>query len=89
MSDTRADLIEFPTQFPIKIMGASHPDFAATILAVIQQYAADTTAEHLHIRPSSKGNYLGATATVYVHNQAQLDDIYRALTSHPMVKVVL
>ncbi len=89
MSDTRADLIEFPSQFPIKIMGANHPDFAATILAVIQQHAADTAAEHMQIRPSSKGNYLGATVTVYVHNQDQLDDIYRALTSHPMVKVVL
>ena len=89
MSDTRMDLIEFPTQFPIKIMGANHPDFAATILSIIQQYAADTTTEHLQIRPSNKGNYLGATVTVYVHSQHQLDDIYRALTSHPMVKVVL
>lgn len=40
-------------------------------------------------RPSSGGNYTGLTVTVRATSQAHLDDIYRALTGHPMVKIVL
>ncbi|MDO4997998.1 MAG: DUF493 domain-containing protein [Neisseria sp.] len=82
-------LVEFPCTFPLKIMGLQHPDFASTILSVIQQHAPETEDKHITTRPSSKGNYVGATAQVYVTNKEQLDNIYRALTSHPMVKVVL
>lgn len=82
-------LIEFPTVFPIKIMGEQHPEFAEKILAAIQEHSPSTTTESITTRPSSKGNYLGATVQVPVDNQAQLDAIYQALTSHPMVKVVL
>ena len=81
-------LIAFPTHFDLKIMGAAHPDFASEILKTIQQHAPNTTEQHVKIRPSSKGNYLGATVTVYAENQEHLDNIYRAVTSHPMVKVV-
>ena len=81
-------LIAFPTHFDLKIMGAAHPDFAGEILKTIQQHAPNTTEQHVKIRPSSKGNYLGATVTVYAENQEHLDNIYRAVTSHPMVKVV-
>ena len=81
-------LINFPTYFDLKIMGAQHPDFAVEILKTIQTHAPKTSMQHIKIRPSSKGNYLGATVTVYAENQEHLDDIYRSVTSHPMVKVV-
>ena len=82
-------LIEFPCTFPIKVMGAVHPEFEAEVLKTIQQHAPETQAEHMATRPSSSGNYVGATVDVNVHSQEQLDDIYRALTSHELVKVVL
>ena len=81
-------LIAFPTHFDLKIMGAHHPDFAAEILKAVQTHAPDTTEEHVKLRPSTNGNYLGATVTVYAENQEHLDNIYRSVTSHPMVKVV-
>lgn len=89
MSEEQTSLIEFPCQFPLKIMGAQHPEFESTVLELIRQHAPDTQAGQISIRPSSKGNYLGATAKVNVSSQEQLDNIYRALTSHPMIKMVL
>lgn len=85
---TKPSLIDFPTDFKIKIMGAEHPDFVAEILKAIQQHAPNTAEQHITLRPSSGGRFVGATVTVYAENQQQLDDIYRAVTSHPMVKVV-
>ncbi len=88
MSETRETLIEFPCRFPIKVMGLHHPEYEEIILAVVQVHAPTTKIEDINIRASSKGNYLGATVQVWAENQNQLDDIYRALTSHELVKVV-
>jgi len=82
-------LIEFPCDFPIKVMGARCDEFAQAILTVVTQHAPDFDGGSMEMRPSSKGNYLSLTCTVRATSQAQLDDLYRALSSHPLVKVVL
>ena len=89
MSPEKESLLEFPCDFPIKIMGKSHPEFAETIVTVVRQFDNEVDPERVETRPSSGGNYTGLTVTVRATSQAQLDDIYRALTGHPMVKVVL
>lgn len=88
MNSEKTSLIEFPTHFQLKIMGAKHDDFVQEILKTICEHAPDTCENNITLRPSSKGNYLGATVTVYATSQAQLDNIYRSITAHPMVKVV-
>ncbi|HEV2610243.1 MAG TPA: DUF493 family protein [Noviherbaspirillum sp.] len=82
-------LIEYPSDFPIKIMGVTQDAFAQTIVDVILQYDPTFDAGKLEMRPSSKGTYLSLTATVRATSREQLDNLYRALSSHPMVKVVL
>lgn len=85
----KTSLIEFPCTFPLKVMGAVHPEFETAILETVRLHAPDTQPHHITTRPSSKGNYTGATVKVNVSSQEQLDNIYRALTAHEMVKVVL
>ena len=89
MTPQTEKLIDFPCAFPIKVMGAQHPDFLPEILKTVQQHAPDTTEAHIASRPSSGGNYLAATVTVQAQNQEHLNNIYRSLTAHPLVKVVL
>ena len=89
MSPVNESLFEFPCDFPIKVMGKSHPDFADTIVTVIRQFDSEFDASCIETRPSSGGNYIGLTVTVRALSREHLDDIYRALTGHPMVKVVL
>ena len=86
---SRPTLIEFPCEFPLKIMGASVPAFAKTIVAVVLKHAPDFNAASVEMRPSKAGNYLSLTCTVRAVSQAQLDALYLELTAHPMVKVVL
>jgi len=86
---TGATLLEFPCDFPLKIMGAAAPDFAQTIAAVVVKHAPDFDAASIGMRPSKAGNYLSLTCTVRAVSQQQLDALYRELTAHPMVKVVL
>ena len=86
---TRPKGFEFPTDFPIKIMGRRDDGFAQAIVEVVLQHAPDFDAATLEMRTSKDGNYLSLTATVRAVSREQLDALYRALTSHPMVKVVL
>ena len=82
-------LIEFPCDFPIKVMGETRDDFAETIIAVVRGHLPDFDASRVEVRGSSGGRYTSLTCTVYVTSKPQLDDLYRALTAHPMVRVVL
>ncbi|NMG74562.1 DUF493 family protein [Aromatoleum diolicum] len=87
--ETRQTLIEFPCEFPIKIMGARVDEFAQAVVAVVLKHAPDFDPATVQMRPSSKGNYLALTCTIHAVSQAQLDALYRELSAHALVKVVL
>lgn len=82
-------LIEYPVAFPIKVMGKNEDGFLDEIVQVAQRFDPEFNAESIEVRPSSGSNYLGLTITVMATSREHLDDIYRALTSHPKVKYVL
>ncbi len=89
LAESQETLIEFPCDFPIKVMGETHVDFTDEIIKTIQKQLPNFDASHIEMRGSSGGKYISLTCTVHVTSKPQLDDIYRALTSHPMVKVTL
>jgi len=82
-------LLEFPCEFPLKVMGEMRDGFAEEILRVVREHAPGFDAARMEMRASSGGKYLSLTCTVTATSKPQLDDLYRALTAHPMVKVVL
>ena len=86
---SRGSLLEFPCDFPIKIMGANTDGFAQTMLALVLRHAPDFDPGAMQMRASGKGNYLSLTCTLQARSQAQLDALYRELSAHPLVKVVL
>jgi hypothetical protein len=82
-------LIEYPSAFPIKVLGQAAEGFEAAIVEVARRFDPTFDAATLERRPSKGGNYLGLTITITATSREQLDALYRALSSHPMVKVVL
>jgi hypothetical protein len=88
-AQSRQSLLEFPCDFPIKIMGARVDGFAQAVIEVVLRHAPDFDPAGAEMRPSSKGNYLAVTCTFRAVSQVQVDTMYRELTSHPMVKVGL
>jgi hypothetical protein len=82
-------LIDFPCDFPLKIMGARADDFAQAIASVVLKHAPEFDVATMTMRPSRAGNYLALTCTVRATSQAQLDALYLELSAHSMVKVVL
>jgi len=82
-------LITYPCDFPIKVMGRTHPDLAQTLTALVQQFDPELDPATVEMRPSKGGSYLGLTFTIRATSRQQLDDLYRALHAHPMVRVAL
>jgi uncharacterized protein len=82
-------LIEYPSAFPIKVMGSHVEGFVQAIVSVAQQFDPSFDADTVETRPSKGGKYLGITVTVTATSREQLDELYRTLSTHPMVKLVL
>jgi putative lipoic acid-binding regulatory protein len=82
-------LIEYPSRFPVKVMGAKVDGFVEAVTVIARQFDPTFDAASVELRASKGGNYLGVTVTINATSREQLDELYRTLSTHPMVKVVL
>jgi putative lipoic acid-binding regulatory protein len=82
-------LIEYPSLFPIKVMGIKVDGLVHAITVIAEHFDPAFDASTLELRESKGGKYLGVTITVTATSREQLDELYRTLSTHPMVKVVL
>ncbi|GGC06273.1 UPF0250 protein [Oxalicibacterium flavum] len=89
MTEPKESLIDYPSDFPIKVVGIMHDEFAQTIVEVVTVHDPEFHAGKVEMRPSSAGTYLSLTLTVRATSREQLDNLYRELSGHPMVKFVL
>ena len=85
----QASLIQYPCQFPIKVMGLKVDGMVAAVTHIAHEFDPAFDASSIELRESSGGKYLGVTVTVTATSREQLDELYRTLSTHPMVKVVL
>lgn len=82
-------LLEFPTAFPIKVMGRRADGYAQAVLEVVLRHAPDFDPASMEMRPSKAGTYLSLTVTITARSREQLDALYKELSGHPMVMMVL
>lgn len=84
-----ATLLEFPCDFPLKIMGRKTTGFKETVLSLVEPHAGPVATTQLRERASRDGNFVALTLVVHAQSQAQLDAIYTALSAHDQVLMVL
>ena len=82
-------LIDYPSQFPIKVMGLNAEGFVHAITSIAQRFDPGFDAATVELRASKGDKYLGVTVTITATSRDQLDELYRTLSTHPMVKMVL
>jgi len=89
MSDSKDTLFEFPCDYPLKVMGKRTDDFRSLVLGIVQKHSGSIAPANIVERPSKDGNYLSLTITLHAQSKAQLDALYRDLTSCERVLVAL
>lgn len=82
-------LLEFPCDFPIKVVGLDDAEFENRVVALVREYVPDLDEAAVRSRPSQGGKYLAVTVTLRATSQEQLDTIYRALSGREDVLMVL
>jgi putative lipoic acid-binding regulatory protein len=81
--------MDFPRIFPIKVMGANQDDFENLVLSIIQKHAAVAEENGMASRVSRNGRFISLTVRIHALSQEQLDDIYRELSAHEKVLMML
>jgi len=89
MSDVPETVFEFPCQFPIKVIGKDQDDFEAFVLEIVRRHVSNLEDGAVAARPSSGGKYISITVTFMAESREQLDNIYRELSSHKRVLMLL
>jgi uncharacterized protein len=85
----QSSLIEYPSMFPVKVMGINAEAFPQAMIHIAREFDPEFDASTVELRNSKAGNYLGLTLHIKATSREQLDELYRTLSTHPMVKVVL
>ena len=82
-------LIDYPCDFPVKILGHRQAGFAQTVVEIVRRHAPDFDATTVEMKTSKHGKYLSVTCVVRATSREQLDALYQELCDHPDVVMVL
>jgi uncharacterized protein len=89
VSEEEAPKIEFPCDYPIKILGEAHTELHAHILQVMDNHAPGFDRSKITVRDSSKGRWQSMTLVITATGKPQLEAIFADLKTSPRVKMVL
>ena len=81
--------MNFPCIFPVKVMGANQEDFERLVVAIIQKHASLAAEQVIVSRTSRNGRFVSITVHIQAESQDQLDAIYRELSAHERVLMML
>jgi len=82
-------LMTFPCSFPFKVMGLNTSTFEESMLQIIKKHIPSLDASNKYQKPSKNGKYIALTVTFIADSKEQLDNLYREITAHPEVRMVL
>ena len=81
--------LQYPCDFPIKVLGNTQAGFAQAVLEIIRRHAPEFDGASMGMKTSKRGRYLSVTCVIRATSREQLDSLYRELCDHPMVVMVL
>lgn len=81
--------IEFPCNYPIKVMGLDENNFSAAIVDIIRRHAPDLKDENIDYRPSRHGKYLAVNVIINAQGERQIENIFEDLKASGRVAMVL
>ena len=85
MSLDQHPIIEFPTNFRLRVIGDNTDDFATFVLVMVRRHVPDLTEDGVEVHLSHEGKYLSVIVSFIAESREQLDAIYKDLSSHKRV----
>lgn len=89
MSFEQGELLEFPCNFPLKVIGLANEQFETAVYSIVRKHLAELSEAAIKMRYSQDKKYLSLTVNAWVVSREQLDAIYIDLSSHEAIMMVL
>lgn len=89
MSDSEETLLEFPCDFPLKVMGDDNSALRDFVRGVIDVHSASTPDSAYTEKLSRNGKFVSITVLIKADSKKQLDTIYSELSASKLTKYVL
>ena len=78
-------LIEFPSDFFVKVMGSAIPEFHAKIVEIAEKHDPRFNPDEIKLKHSKTGKYTSLTLKIHAESKPQLDGLYQELTDCELV----
>ena len=88
MSETES-LLQFPTDYPIKVVGRPSPEFRARIHAVVLKHAPNVEPDRITERLSENGNFLSISYMLRAESAEQVTALATELAAADGVLMVI
>lgn len=89
MQEQEPPKIEFPCDYPIKVLGTSSEAFTSIVVEVFERHAPGFDQATITTRDSSKGTFTSLTITITATGEQQLEALHRDLMATGHVKMVI
>ena len=87
--ESEAPKIEFPCEYPIKVLGVASVRFQADVLEIVHRHTNTVSRDKITERASRKGNYISITIVIEATGEEQLKNLFEDLMRQENVKLVL
>jgi len=89
MQEQEPPKIEFPCDYPIKVLGRSVEEFQSVVLEVFESHAPGFDQETINLKASSKGTFTSITITITATGPEQLESLHQDLLATGLVQMVI
>ena len=87
--EPEAPKIEFPCEYPIKVLGVSSEAFEGIVLEVFERHAPGFDQQTLAAKTSRNGTFTSITITITATGPDQLEAVHQDLRATGHVKMVI
>jgi putative lipoic acid-binding regulatory protein len=87
--DGGEELLQFPTDYPIKVVGRPSAEFRAHIHAIVIKHVPNVETDRISERLSENGNFLSISYMIRAESREQVVALAKELTSAEGVLMVI
>ena len=81
--------LKFPCEFPISVMGLNVPEYKEKIFVILKKHVPEVEEKDLITAFSANKKYCSLKTRFTAQSREQMDELYKELTAHELVKWVL
>ena len=86
---TEPPAIEFPCEYPIKVIADNDPGIRDLVMGVVGEHVEEWLHESVSVRNSRAGNYCSVRVSIIATGEGQLRALHQALLNQRPVRLVL